>query len=373
MSRRARVMPASLAAASLPLLAALLLVAARPASAAGDAAAKACRLPARLGFGARQDPTGNGGSEVVVTASAGDAQVAAGDVVRQANGIRVARCEDLERAASAALGARLAVLLAVQRQGRLVALAAGIAEDQVAAWAPAASLPGSTSAVAPAGASATVGGIDGAHRTNELGISPPASWPGASTSGDVAAAPPAPPPIAARPPALASLPSAASAPVAGRNAAREAAAALARLEPVAHLGIPLPLYASRVRAAEAEVARTVNASDTPAGVRSAVDAILEYYRLAGEILRTKHEWVEDKGSEAAVRTVNIPYLSTSRVPRWLAEYPFLAQTAGSAPHAGLLGGEQSGSWNPDQAAELLWERARDDTADLAAWGTSEVG
>jgi hypothetical protein len=160
-----------------------------------------------------------------------------------------------------------------------------------------------------------------------------------------------------------------------RVAAGEAARLLASLETVGRVGVPLPLYDGRVRAVETELARAIDgAGDRSGGLRAAVDGILEYYRLAGDIRRVKQDWVEDKGSESAVRPVNIPYLSTSRVPRWLAEYPFLRASIAAEPSETIFAAERSGSWNPDLAAEIVWERARRDTEDLAAWSReSAVG
>jgi hypothetical protein len=327
-------------------LAALVTLGARPAG-----ATEMCATPA-LGFTAEETTEAGPRPRVVVRSRArDDDSIAIGDVVRQVNGTRIETCADLESAVQQATESGLVILVAVDRGGRLLALAASTeAERRAPASAIAVAPP--AIAVAPAGNAAA------------------AARPETSAAASAPAAVEAPPasPIVARPDPVAALPASASAPTAVRDAGGEAARLLASLESVARVGVPLPIYDSRVRAVESELARAIDgAGDGSGGLRAAVDGILEYYRLAGDIRRVKQEWVEDKGSESAVRAVNIPYLSTSRVPRWLAEYPFLRESVAAEPGATIFAGERSGSWNPDLAAEMVWERAREDTANLAAW------
>ena len=90
----------------------------------------ACDLPAAFGIAAEEHGLLDRGTNgVVATASAPAAGLVAGDVIRQANGMRVSGCADLERAAADALAQGLVLLLAIERGDQRIALAATTRES----------------------------------------------------------------------------------------------------------------------------------------------------------------------------------------------------------------------------------------------------
>jgi hypothetical protein len=70
---------------------------------------------------------------------------------------------------------------------------------------------------------------------------------------------------------------------------------------------------------------------------------------------------------------SMPYFSDSDVPRWVAEYPFLEAAVLEPPRARkiIVPGEAAGRFNPEDACDLLWRHAHDQTVRLAAWADAD--
>ena len=84
-----------------------------------------CELPSAFSLVVEERPlldAGNAGL-VVVRSSAPSSSLRPGDIIRQANGRRTIQCADLERTAGEALAKGLLLLLAAERDGKLVARA----------------------------------------------------------------------------------------------------------------------------------------------------------------------------------------------------------------------------------------------------------
>jgi hypothetical protein len=155
------------------------------------------------------------------------------------------------------------------------------------------------------------------------------------------------------------------------------AQALAILHEVAALAV-FPgnpsAYAQRVATAKTQLATLAHAgiSEAERRVISGAKIVLGYYLVAQEILEYKQTLVTDsaKGPPQRRNTTatpaGSPYLLNSPVAGWLEQYPFLQVTVRQSPQkVGFM--EREGRWDPEQAVQLLWEKANRDAATLAQW------
>jgi hypothetical protein len=90
---------------------------------------------------------------------------------------------------------------------------------------------------------------------------------------------------------------------------------------------------------------------------SAVEPILGYYETIAEILRYKEKAERDVGYLRPQPNVAVEYNSGQPVGTWMRRYPFLRQSIVELPGRSIIGGESNGRWLPDNAVELLAERA----------------
>lgn len=319
------------------------------------AAAVSCDVPDGLPIAVAQRGIGASGS-VVATDQPPGSPLRPGDVVRQASAYRVAGCGDLERAASEVLARGLPLLLAVDRGGALIAV---LVERGRAAEAP----PPASVGTQPEGTEGPTAGPAGAEHPAATAAMPRARV--AAEPEALSASPPPPrlvevdlPPVREASPEL-------------RRAVTAALAELQKLDTSATLTVPLAAYERRLDDAEGTIHGLSYGSGAAAATLSdAVEAVLALHRTARDIRRARIEYIGEQ--ERSLRTAAMtamPYFSDSEVPRWVAEYPFLRASLIEPPRPTrlVLAGERAGQWNPDRALELLWGRARDATARLAAW------
>jgi hypothetical protein len=195
---------------------------------------------------------------------------------------------------------------------------------------------------------------------------------------------PTEPTVPAAPPPAAPLPTAtprphretplperagASAELAAKTVA--AAAVLRTVDEAARFAVPLPVYERRVADAKNAVAALRVEGQGSDAVRAVIDEAFGYHEAARDIRRWKAaELATVHVDQRGAGGVTMPYFSDSEVPRWVERYPFLSESLQQAPRTThmLLPGEMAGRWNPDRAVELLWERATQTAARLAAWG-----
>jgi hypothetical protein len=327
-----------------------------PLLAARTVAARTCDVPEEFPLAAEEhDVTAAGGAAVVVADQPPASPLRSGDTIRQASAWRVTSCADLERAAAEAVAKGLPLLLAVERGGTLVAVI--VEQGRVAETAP------------PTGAAATTGkapsvGPAGAERSAPAAAAP---------SARVAAAPGMPVTPAASPdPQQLDLPPVSAASPELRRTAAAAARELQTVDAAAILTVPLAIYERRLHEAERAVgALGYDASPGSTTLRQVVEALLAVHRTARDVRRARREYLNRLERHLHNTAVSaMPYFSDDAVPRWVAQYPFLRVSIVEPPTPTrlLFPGEQAGVWNPDQALELLWERARAGTARLVAWG-----
>ncbi|MCC6767171.1 MAG: hypothetical protein IT293_21180 [Deltaproteobacteria bacterium] len=313
---------------------ALTLTLASPAQAARE-----CDLPAAVSLAVEERPLLDGGGGVVVGGSpAPGSGLRVGDVVRQANGRRITGCADLEAAAAEALARGLLVLVAAERDGKLVMAALAAPEPAVVLAEPASTPEAERARVPPSAVS-------------------PVATPRATPT----------------PLREAALPArdGTSAELAAKAVA--AAALLGTVDEAARLAVPLAAYERRLTEATNAIAALSIDGEGGAAVRGVIAEAVGYHETARDIRRYKaaelaHARVDQRGAGA----LSLAYFSDSEVPRWMERYPFLDESLQQAPRTThmLLPGEMAGRWNPDQAVELLWERARQAAARLGAWGGS---
>jgi hypothetical protein len=349
----------------------LLLLAARAAGAATP-----CALPAV--YAVQVEERGaheRGGPGLVVSgARAGAGALAPGDALRQANGERVNHCADLERVAVQALASDLALLLGVERNGVIVAVAL-VSGPEVAETGPATvAVPAETAAMrepraTPYSAAVSVRGGAGDEAPTYEGA-PAADGAraharvGSARDAATSARSSAPRPAAVLPPLAESWPDL-------RHTAAALAVVLTRVDEAADSARPLALYERRLRDGEAMIA-AADFGGEPAGasVRAVAEEILEYHRTARDIWRAKLDLLSRRGVDRRMSgTAGMPYFSDSQVPRWIARYPFLQASLVEMPRATsfLMPGEVAGRWNPNLALDLLWAQARAATARLVQW------
>lgn len=289
---------------------------------------------------------------VIVTAPSERAAVTPGDVVRQANGVGVQRCADVERAAAEAVARGLLLLLGVERDGRLLAVAA----------------------VGPGDASRLA--VEGTGTIDAPRIAPP---PDAATAREETTRAAAAPPVVARPTPRprreASLPPRTAISTELRARAAAAAAALGSVDDVAQIAVPLALYERRLGEAEATIANLAfGVDEAEAAVRDVVEDALALHRTARDIRRAKLAAPGRAGSDRlGTGGTGVPYFSDSKVVDWVAAYPFLQTTIIAPPRETRfpVPGETSGRWSPDDALALLWERAHAAQTSLAAWAAPD--
>ena len=308
----------------------------------------ACEVPAAFALAVEQRQMLDAGSPglVVVRSAAPSSSLRAGDVIRQANGSRTVRCADLEATAAEALAKGLVLLLAAERDGRLVAVA--LSESTASATA---KEPGSVAVIGDLTAAAT------------------------ATREPVPAAPTVPRPTSTPVvPREAALPPRADVSAEMTAKTRAAAAVLGTVEEAARLAVPLAAYERRLDDAKNAIAALRIEGEGRGAVGSVVDEAFGYYEIARDIRRYKaaelsHARVDQRGAAAN----SLPYFSDSKVPGWIERYPFLSESLQQAPRSThmLLAGERAGRWNPDQAVELLWDRAGKTAARLGAWAAGK--
>lgn len=307
-------------------------------------AARVCDLPTTLSVTAEERPLlDGGGAGVIVTGSpAPQTGLRAGDVLRQANGRRIVGCDDVEAVAAEARAKGLLVLVAAEREGKVFAAALPTAPEAAVALAAPPEAKGGTAPPAVVEppvvrATTTPRPTPAAFRETELP-------PRADASAEIAAK------------------------------AVAAAAVLGTIDEAARIVVPLPVYERRIEEATNAIAALRIEGEGSAPVRALIAEALGYHETARDIRRYKaaeltHARVDQRGPGAT----SLPYFSDSDVPRWMERYPFLGESLQEAPRTThmLLPGEMAGRWNPDQAAELLWERAAKAAERLGAWGTAK--
>jgi hypothetical protein len=322
------------------------------AAAVDASAATLCQLPSVFGLTVEEGPLvgAKAGGLVVVRADARSALLQPGDVIRQANARRTDNCRELEAAAADAAARGVLLLLAAERADGLVAVALA---DETSA--PVAAAPPVRPAPAASG--------DDAPLVRSAPASPAA----------VAAAPaPLPTPVATPVPRKeVSLPprDGASAELTSKSVA--AAAVLGTVDEAARMAVPVTAYERRIGDAKNAITALRIEGDGSAAVRDLVAETLAYHETARDIRRYKAaELTDARVDQRGAGAVSLPYFSDSEVPRWIERYPFLSEALQQSPRAThmLLPGEMPGRWNPDQAVELLWERARTSAERLGAWG-----
>lgn len=316
-------------------------------------AARVCELPTTLSFGVEERPRLDtaGGGLVVTGSPAPRAGLRLGDVIRQANGRRTVSCRDLETSAAEALAKGLVLLMAAERDGRLIAIA-----------------------IEPSGAAVT-GESEVAPR--ERAAEPPRDGPSEpQRPALVAPAVPVPVPTPTAPPVFreATLPPRTDAPPDLAAKAVAAAAVLGTVDEAARFAVPLAVYERRLDEARNAIAALRIDGEGSAAVRNVIDEAVGYHETARDIRRYKAaELTDARVDQRGAGAVSLPYFSDSDVPRWVERNPFLSESLQQAPRTThmLLPGEMAGRWNPDQAVELLWERAAQAAARLGTWGTGK--
>jgi hypothetical protein len=261
-------------------------------------------------------------------------------VIRQANGQQTRRCRDLETTAAEAAAKGLLLLLAVEREDRVFAVAlADTTSTTVVAAAP------PPRVEAPA--------------TAQQAVVPPVAAGAVPTV--------VPTPVVLR---EATLPARSDASAELTAKATAAAAVLGTVDEAARFAVPIAVYARRIDEATNAIAALRIEGEGSAAVRDVIAEAIAYHQTAHEIRRYKAaELVNARVDQRGAGAVSLPYFSDSEVPRWIERYPFLSESLQQAPRSThlLLPGEMAGRWNPDQAVELLWERAAKAVARLGAW------
>ncbi len=311
-----------------------------------------CSLPATFGIAAEEHGLLDRGSAgVVVSAPSPDVGLAVGDVIRQANGLRVERCADLERAAADALAQGLVLLLAIERGETRVAVAAMTQQR--------AAREGAIAGTTTGGSGETV-----------ASAAPAADAPGSRPGR--ASVEPAPAPTIEPPPRReAALPPRTGASGALVRRAEVAARALAAVDATAQPVAPLALYERRLGEAEATIGALEFGVDAQeSAVRDFVEDALALHRAARDVHRLQLETMAQRGLDRRTPLANgLPYFSTSKVPQLVRAYPFLQPCILESPRdiRVPVPGEVAGRWSPDQALDILWTRTHAAQAALTAW------
>ncbi len=156
--------------------------------------------------------------------------------------------------------------------------------------------------------------------------------------------------------------------------AHDAATALASVDEAAGPVAPLALYERRLGAAEATIAALEFAVEREdSAVRDFVEEALALHRTARDVRRLQLELVHEKTGldRRTPAAVGLPYFSTSKLPQWVREYPFLEACVVQPPRETSfpISGEVAGRWNPETALGLLWDRARAARDALSTWSS----
>ncbi len=154
----------------------------------------------------------------------------------------------------------------------------------------------------------------------------------------------------------------------------QALTVLRTVEAVAMLTDRSNKYEQAVANAKAQLAALSRASQGEAEQRvvAGANVLLGYYLTAQDIRHYKQDFVSSdrkdlrKGRAATVVTPEVPYFLKSPVPGWIDKYPFLRASIHESPQvANFI--EQPGSWDPDMAVKLLWDKAKEETEQFARW------
>ncbi len=267
-------------------------------------------------------------------------------MIRQANGRRTSACADIEAVAAEALAKGLLLLMAAERDGRTVAVAFATTGTAVAVAEP------------PVEEATRVPRLEATDRPR-------------ATHAPAPVATPAPTPVAVR---EAEMPPRADASAEIAAKAVAAAAVLGTVDEAARFAVPLATYERRLDEAKNAIAALHIDGDGSAQVRAVIDEAIGYHETARDIRRYKEaELVQAHVDRRGAGAVSLSYFSDSEVPRWMERYPFLSESLQQAPRTThvLLPGEMAGRWNPDQAVELLWERAAKAAARVGVWGAGK--
>lgn len=154
----------------------------------------------------------------------------------------------------------------------------------------------------------------------------------------------------------------------------QALTVLRELAAVAVLDGQVNAYEKGVTRATIQLLELDQASQGEAEKRVVAGAkvLLGYYLTAQEIRQYKHDFVSEsrkdlrKGRAATFVSSDVPYFLKSPVPGWVDKYAFLQAAVKDSPSM-LNFLEQPGHWDPDKAVELLWEKAKEETARFAEW------
>ena len=133
-------------------------------------------------------------------------------------------------------------------------------------------------------------------------------------------------------------------------------------------------YAQCVADAKTQLAARDSASSSKAErqVIAGAKAVLGYYLVAQEIREYKQTLVTNSAKgppqrrDATAAPAGVPYALNSPVAGWLEQYPFLRASVRQSPQK-VSFIERDGRWDPDQAVQLLWEKAKGETETLAQW------
>lgn len=318
------------------------------ASAVESAAATVCQLPSVFALTVEERTVVgvSSGELVVVRADAPLALLQVGDVIRQANARRTNNCRELEAAAADAAARGVLLLLAAERTDGVIAVALADTTSATVVAAPAA-----PAAPAPAQRAPTE-------------VVPPVAAPVVVATPTPMATPIAPREVR--------LPPRSDATAELTAKAVAAAAVLGTVDEAARMAVPVAAYERRIQDAKNAIAALRIEGEGSAAVRDVVAEAVAYHEAARDIRRYKAaELADNRVDQRGAGSVSLPYFSDSEVPRWIERYPFLSETLQQAPRTThlLLPGEMAGRWNPDQAVELLWERARATATRLGAWGS----
>ena len=320
---------------------------------AGRSEAASCNLPASFAIDAEERGGMTPGAGTVVVTKHAAAGVAAdersapalraGDLIRQANGARVERCADLERVAAEAFTKGLRLLVLVERDGGTFALAAGAPAERTVARA--------ARPAAPRG------------DETEKGASIAAADASSRDAGESARVKPPP---RARTPAV--LPPRHEVGPETIDAVGAALHALQPLDDAAALTMPVAVYERRLADAETTIAALpFGRTAAAAAVQTKVEEVLAFHRTARDIWQARLAFLRSRGVDRRGASGQpLPYFSDSQVPEWVGEYPFLQVTVLSVPRETRVL-QAAGSWDAERAIELLWARAQESTAQLAAW------
>jgi membrane-associated protease RseP (regulator of RpoE activity) len=251
-----------------------------------------------------------------------------GDVLLQLNGHRLRACDDLRRAIAEARAGGLEVLLLVEREGQASALRIDLPEPLAVAGAVPAAEPAADEVPLRAPTIVAVVPPTPTRQPSPTPSLPPTAVPTPASSADAALV---------------------------REALAEANAFGRELQDSLPLPSSQPWLDELRRLRDAQARRRASSAAV-----AVLEPILAYYETVGEILVYKEEITRDDGRRRNRLELVLEYDSaSSEVNRWLARYPFLAESVIEPPAEIriIARGERPGRWLPNRAIELLVERA----------------